>query len=56
MAHTGWYADATRDTFLGRYDWMAKALVSIVLVLFIPLVAYSYGRVSSAFMKLIKME
>lgn len=56
MAHTGWYADATRDTVLGRFDWMAKALVSIVLVLFIPLVAYSYGRVTSAFMKLIKME
>ncbi len=56
MAHTGWYADAVRGTLLGRFEWMAKGLVSVVLVLFIPLVAYTYGRVASAFMKLIKME
>jgi cytidylate kinase len=56
MANTGWYAEAVRGTFLGRFEWMPKLAVSVTLVLFIPLVAFSYGRVTSAFMKLIKME
>lgn len=56
MANTGWYAEAVKGTLLARYDWLPKALVSVVLVLFIPVVAFSYGRVASAFMKLIKME
>jgi cytidylate kinase len=56
MANTGWYAEAVRGTALARFDWLPKALVSVVLVLFIPVVAFSYGRVASAFMKLIKME
>ncbi len=56
MANTGWYADAVRDTALGQIAWVPKAIVSVVLVLFIPLVAFSYGRVAGAFMKLIKME
>ncbi len=56
MSNTGWYADAVQGTALARYDWMPKALVSLVLVLFIPVVAFSYGRVAGAFMKLIKME
>ncbi len=56
MANTGWYADAVQDTFLSRFDWLSKIVVSLALVLFIPLVAYSYGRVTGAFMKLIKME
>jgi cytidylate kinase len=56
MANTGWYADAVQDTFLSRFDWLPKIVVSLALVLFIPLVAYSYGRVTGAFMKLIKME
>jgi cytidylate kinase len=56
MANTGWYAEAVRGSALARYDWLPKALVSVVLVLFIPVVAFSYGRVASAFMKLIKME
>ncbi len=56
MANTGWYAEAVRGTFLGRFEWMPKLVVSAVLLLFIPLVAFSYGRVASAFMKLIKME
>ena len=56
MANTGWYAEAVRGTLLARSDWLPKALVSVVLVLFIPVVAFSYGRVAGAFMKLIKME
>ncbi|MFC1660005.1 AAA family ATPase [Gemmatimonadota bacterium] len=56
MANTGWYAEAVRGTALARFDWLPKALVSVILVLFIPVVAFSYGRVASAFMKLIKME
>lgn len=56
MAHGGWYSEAVRNTFLGRYDWMPKVLVSVALFLFIPVVAYSYGRVTSALLKLIKME
>ena len=56
MANTGWYADAVQGTFLSRFDWLPKAVVSLLLVLFIPMVAYSYGRVTGAFMKLIKME
>lgn len=56
MANTGWYAEAVKGTFLGRFEWMPKLVVSTTLLLFIPLVAFSYGRVTSAFMKLIKME
>lgn len=56
MANTGWYADAVQDTFLSSFDWLPKVVVSLALVCFIPLVAYSYGRVAGAFMKLIKME
>lgn len=56
MANTGWYADAVEGTFLARFDWLPKIAVSLALVLFIPVVAFSYGRVTGAFMKLIKME
>jgi hypothetical protein len=56
MANTGWYAEAVQGTFLSRFEWLPKIVVSLVLVLFIPIVAYSYGRVTGAFMKLIKME
>lgn len=56
MANTGWYAEAVQGTFLSRFEWLPKVVVSAALVLFIPMVAYSYGRVTGAFMKLIKME
>ncbi len=56
MANTGWYAEAVRDTRLGSVDWLPKMLVALVVFLLIPVVAYSYGRVASAFLKLIKME
>ncbi len=56
MAQTGWYAEAVQGTFLGRVEWMPKVLVAVVLVLFIPVVAFSYGMVAGTFLKLIKME
>jgi len=56
MANTGWYAEATRGSFLGQVEWLPKLVVSAVVVLLIPIFAYSYGRVASAFLKFIKME
>jgi len=56
LSNTGWYADAVGDSFLGRFDWLPKLVVSLAVFLFIPVVAYSYGRVASTFLKLIKME
>jgi hypothetical protein len=56
LAHSGWYAEAIGGTFLSRFDWMSKLLVSLVVFLFVPIVAYSYGTVARAVLKLIKME
>lgn len=56
FSNTGWYADAVRGTSLARFEWLPRALVAVTLVLFIPLVAFSYGRVIGNLMKLIKME
>jgi hypothetical protein len=56
LAHTGWYAEAIKGTFLSRFDWMSKLVVSLVVFLFVPVVAYSYGSVARAVLKLIKME
>jgi len=56
LANGGWYADAVEGTFLGRFDWLPKLVVSAAIFLFIPVVAYSYGRVAGTFLKLIKME
>jgi hypothetical protein len=35
---------------------MAKVVVSLAVFLFVPILAYSYGTVARAFLKLIKME
>jgi hypothetical protein len=56
LVHSGWYAEAVEDTFLSRFDWMSKLVVSLVVFLFVPFVAYSYGSVARAVLKLIKME
>jgi cytidylate kinase len=56
LAHSGWYAEAIEGTFLSRFEWMSKLIVSLVVFLFVPFVAYSYGTVSRAVLKLIKME
>jgi hypothetical protein len=55
-ANAGWYADAVKDTFLARAAWMPKLVVSIAVFLLVPIVAYSYGTVAGALLKLIKME
>ena len=56
LAHSGWYAEAIEGTFLSRFDWMSKLVVSLAVFLFVPVVAYSYGTVARAVLKLIKME
>jgi cytidylate kinase len=56
LARSGWYAEAIEDTFLSRFEWVAKVVVSFAVFLFVPIVAYSYGTVARAFLKLIKME
>ena len=56
LAHSGWYAEGIENTFLSRFNWMPKIIVSLVVFLFVPIVAYSYGTVTGALLKLIKME
>jgi cytidylate kinase len=56
LANAGWYADAVKDSFLSRSDWMPRIVVSIAVFLVVPVVAYSYASVTSALLKLIKME
>ena len=56
LAHAGWYAEAAAGTFLARFPWMSKMIVSLAVFLFVPVVAYSYGTVTRALLKLIKME
>jgi hypothetical protein len=56
LAHSGWYADAIEGTFLARFGWISKLVVSAAVLLLIPIVAYSYGSVTSAILKWIKME
>jgi cytidylate kinase len=56
LANTGWYAEAVKGTFLERISWLPRIIVSAAVVLIIPLVAYSYGRVTGTILKLIKME
>jgi hypothetical protein len=56
LAHSGWYADAIKDTFLSRFDWVSKVIVSLAVFFFVPIVAYSYGSVTKATLKLIRME
>ncbi len=55
LAQEGWYGEFM-DRSLGRFGWVQGILVSLALFLFIPLVALSYGKVTSALLKLIKME
>jgi hypothetical protein len=56
LMHSGWYAEAIEGTFLSRFEWMTKLVVSLAVFLFVPFVAYSYGTVTRAVLKLIKME
>jgi cytidylate kinase len=56
LANSGWYAEAVKGTFLARLTWMPKIVVSLVVLLAIPVIAFSYGNVTGAILKLIKME
>lgn len=56
LAHSGWYAEALKSTFLSKFSWLSKGIVSITVFVFVPIFAYSYGKVASAFLKLMKME
>jgi len=56
LAQAGWYAEACRDTFLAKADWGLGVIVSIVVFIITPIVAYFYGSVIMAALKLIKME
>jgi len=56
LAHSGWYAEAVEGTFLARFSWLPKVIVSAAVFLVIPVVAYTYGSVTSAILKLMKME
>jgi hypothetical protein len=56
LAHSGWYAEAIENTFLARFGWLSRVIVSAAVLLLIPIVAYSYGSVTSAILKWIKME
>ncbi len=43
-------------TLLSGEDWIVKVAAAIVVFLFVPIVAYSYGTVTRSFLKLIKIE
>jgi cytidylate kinase len=42
--------------FLSAESWVRKCLAAIAVALFVPLIAYIYGSVTSLILKLIKME
>lgn len=56
LANTGWYAEAARGTFLGRAEWLPRIVVSLVILVVVPAVAFAFGEVARTFLKLIKME
>jgi len=56
LAHSGWYADAIKDTPLAENDWMSGIIVSLAVFLLVPIISYSYGTVARAILKFIRME
>lgn len=56
LAHSGWYAKAIADSVIARFEWLPKLLVSLVVFLVAPTVAYVYGTVARTALKLIKIE
>jgi len=56
LANAGWYADATRGTFLGHFSFVPKIIISLAVFVTVPVVAYVYGSIAGAILKLIKME
>jgi cytidylate kinase len=56
LAHSGWYAAAVTGSFLSRFEWVPKLIVSLAVFLFVPVVAYFYGTVARTALKLVKIE
>jgi cytidylate kinase len=56
LAQSGWYSEAIKNSFLSKSQWISKLIVSLAVFLFVPIVAYSYGAVTRAVLKLIRME
>jgi hypothetical protein len=56
LANSGWYAEATEGTFLGRFGGLRKLIASLVVLGVIPVIAVTYGKVASAVLKWIKIE
>jgi len=56
LAQAGWYADKVKEGFLSGAPWVAKLIVSLVVFLFVPIVAYSFGTVARGLLKLAKIE
>jgi len=56
LANSGWYAEAVEGTVLARLAWLPKVIISAGVFIVVPLVAYLYGTVASAVLKLVRME
>ncbi|MFH2011165.1 MAG: hypothetical protein ABIJ37_00435 [Pseudomonadota bacterium] len=56
LAGAGWYAETVKNTFLSKVSWAPRIIVSLAVFILVPIVAYSYGTLTKAIMKLIKME
>lgn len=56
LSYQGWYAEAAQSTFLSTFSWLPKIIVSIAVFAFVPVFAFSYGKVASSLLKLMKME
>ncbi|MCP4756713.1 MAG: cytidylate kinase-like family protein [Proteobacteria bacterium] len=56
LGQSGWYAEMVKNSFLSSIGWLPKILVSLVVFLFVPIVAYLYGSAAKALLKLIKIE
>lgn len=56
LAQSGWYAEAVKNSFLGKVGWAPKVVVSFFVFLLVPIIAYAYGTASKTMLKFIKME
>jgi len=56
LSNQGWYAEAVQSTILSKFNWLPKLVVSIAVFGLVPVFAYSYGKVASSLLKLMKME
>jgi cytidylate kinase len=56
LGNAGWYAEAVSETMLARFAWLPKVLVSLVVFLVAPVVAYLYGTAARVALKAIGIE